>query len=94
MVIKLEGKYIFGEDLIISEVLEDFSEKLVIEDRVAIAQRVTLVDRDGYHLFIENVPVYICTKCGEKHFGEDEVTTIQRLIRAVEEGLEQVRAGG
>ena len=32
-----------GEDLIISEILEDRSEKLVIEDRVAVAQRVTLV---------------------------------------------------
>jgi len=32
-----------GEDLIICEILEDFSEKLVIGDRVAIAPRVTLV---------------------------------------------------
>ncbi len=32
-----------GEDLIICEELEDFSEKLVIGDRVAIAPRVTLV---------------------------------------------------
>ncbi len=32
-----------GEDLIVTEILEDQSEKLVIEDRVAIAPRVTLV---------------------------------------------------
>ena len=32
-----------GEDLIVCEILEDFSEKLVIGDRVAIAPRVTLV---------------------------------------------------
>lgn len=38
------GKEVYiGEDLIVSEILEDFSEKLVIQDRVAIAQRVTLV---------------------------------------------------
>jgi acetyltransferase-like isoleucine patch superfamily enzyme len=32
-----------GEDLIVCETLEDFSDKLVIGDRVAIAPRVTLV---------------------------------------------------
>jgi YgiT-type zinc finger domain-containing protein len=51
------------------------------------------IDRDGYHLFIKDVPVYICTKCGEKHFEEDEVAAIQQLIRAVEEGIEKVRTG-
>ena len=38
------GKEVYiGEDLIVSEILEDLSEKLIIEDRVAIAQRVTLI---------------------------------------------------
>jgi len=32
-----------GEDLIVAEILEDFSDKLVIGDRVAIAARATLV---------------------------------------------------
>lgn len=32
-----------GEDLIITEILEVFSEKLIIDDRVAIAPRVTLI---------------------------------------------------
>jgi maltose O-acetyltransferase len=40
---KIGKKVYIGEDLIVSEVLEDFSEKLIIEDRVAIAQRVTFV---------------------------------------------------
>lgn len=40
---KIGKKVYIGEDLIVSEILENFSEKLVIEDRVAIAQRVTLV---------------------------------------------------
>jgi acetyltransferase-like isoleucine patch superfamily enzyme len=37
-----EGVYI-GEDLIVAEVLEDRSEKLVLGDRVAVAPRVTFV---------------------------------------------------
>ncbi|PKO24173.1 MAG: galactoside O-acetyltransferase [Chloroflexi bacterium HGW-Chloroflexi-1] len=38
------GHHVYiGEDLIICEELEDFTEKLVIGDRVAIAPRVTLV---------------------------------------------------
>jgi len=38
------GKRVYvGEDLIVTEILEDFSRKIVIGDRVAIAQRVTLV---------------------------------------------------
>lgn len=36
------GVYI-GEDLIVTEILEDSTEKLVIGDRVSIAPRVTLV---------------------------------------------------
>jgi len=38
------GKRVYvGEDLIVTEILEEFSRKIVIGDRVAIAQRVTLV---------------------------------------------------
>jgi len=31
------------------------------------------VDREGYHLFVKEIPAYICTQCGEKYFGEEEV---------------------
>lgn len=52
------------------------------------------IDRDGYHLFIKDVPAYVCVKCGEKHFQESEVALIQQLIRDLEKSLERVHAGG
>jgi len=52
------------------------------------------IDRDGYHLFIKDVPAYVCAKCGEKHFQESEVALIQQLIRDLEKSLERVHAGG
>lgn len=58
------------------------------------AKSTYTIDRDKYHLFIKDVPVYICTQCSEKHFEEDEVAAIQRLIRAVEGSLARVHAGG
>lgn len=50
------------------------------------------IDREGYHLFIEDVPAYVCKKCGEKHFPEEEVEKIQHLIRRLEEDLTEVRS--
>ncbi len=49
------------------------------------------VDRKGYHLFIEKIPAYICTRCGEKAFDENEVIAIQNMLKAFEEKLEQVQ---
>lgn len=48
------------------------------------------IDRDGYHLFIKDVPAYVCSQCGEKHFQESEVAVIQQLIRDLEKNLERV----
>lgn len=50
------------------------------------------VDRKGYHLFIEEIPAYVCTQCGQKYFDEEEVEAIQKLIQAVETGIEEIRA--
>jgi len=52
------------------------------------------IDRDGYHLFIKDVPAYVCSQCGEKHFQESEVADIQQLIRALERNLERVHVSG
>ena len=49
------------------------------------------VNRKGYHLFIEEVPVYICAQCGEKYYEEEQVEAIQRLIRKVEAEIDKVR---
>lgn len=48
------------------------------------------VDRKGYHLFIEKVPAYICSQCGEKYFEEKETEAIQNMIKALEEKLQDV----
>jgi YgiT-type zinc finger domain-containing protein len=48
------------------------------------------VDRKGYHLFIEKVPSYVCSQCGEKYFGEKEVDAIQDMLNAFEEKLRHV----
>lgn len=50
------------------------------------------IDREGYHLFIEAVPAYVCKQCGEKHFPEEEVEKIQHLIQRLEEDLSEVRS--
>ena len=48
------------------------------------------VDRKGYHLFIEEIPAYMCSQCGERFFEEKEVEAIQNMIRALEEKLQEV----
>lgn len=48
------------------------------------------VDRKGYHLYIEKIPAYVCSQCGEKHFEEKEVQAIQNMINALEEKLKDI----
>ncbi len=50
------------------------------------------IDREGYHLFLEDVPAYVCTQCGEKFFPEEEVAAIQNTIHRLEEDLTEVKA--
>lgn len=38
------------------------------------------IDRKGYHLSLDAVPAWVCGQCGEPHFEEREVETIQRLL--------------
>jgi YgiT-type zinc finger domain-containing protein len=48
------------------------------------------VDRKGYHLFIEKIPAYVCSRCGEKYFEEKEAGAIQNMIKALEEKLQDL----
>lgn len=50
-----------------------------------------MVIRHGYHLLIDDVPAWICTQCGEVYFEEDEVNTIQDMLKDVDAGAEKVR---
>ena len=44
-----------------------------------------------YHLFLEEIPAYIRTKCKEKLLGETEVEAIQKLIRHLESDVRQLQ---
>ena len=43
------------------------------------------IDRNGCHVTIDNVPAWVCQQCGEAYFEEQEVETIQDLIRTIEQ---------
>lgn len=49
------------------------------------------IDRDGYHLYIKDIPAYICSQCGEKLFEEKEVEAIQDMIKSLEKKIEKVQ---
>jgi len=49
------------------------------------------INRRNYHLFLEEVPAYVCTKCKEKLFEETEVEAIQKLIRHLESNVRQLQ---
>ncbi len=49
------------------------------------------VDRKGYHLYIREVPAYVCSQCGESYFEEDEVGEIQDIIKSLERHIEKLK---
>lgn len=48
------------------------------------------VDRKGYHLYVEKIPGYVCSRCGERYFEEREVPAIQDMLRTFEAKLHEV----
>ncbi len=48
------------------------------------------IDRNGYHLTLEAVPVWVCTQCGEVYFEESEVERIQTAIVRLDENVHQL----
>ena len=48
------------------------------------------IDRKGYHLFVKQIPAYVCSQCGEKYFDEKEVEAIQNMIKALEENMQNI----
>lgn len=49
------------------------------------------INRKDYHLYLEEVPAYVCLKCKEKLFEENEVEAIQRLIKHLESDVRQLQ---
>jgi YgiT-type zinc finger domain-containing protein len=46
--------------------------------------------RKGYHLIIDDVPVWACEQCGEPLFDETTVDAIQDALREVDIQLEKL----
>lgn len=42
------------------------------------------VNRNGYHLIIDDVPVLICEQCHEPLFTEEAVHLVQKMIRVLD----------
>jgi len=43
-----------------------------------------VVNRNGYHLIIDDVPALICEQCGEPLFTEEAVSLVQNMIRSLD----------
>ncbi|TAN41519.1 MAG: YgiT-type zinc finger protein [Nitrospirae bacterium] len=50
------------------------------------------VDRKGYHLYLRDIPAFVCSQCGEKYFPEDEVDAIQSVIKTLEQQIDKLKA--
>lgn len=50
------------------------------------------INRRGYHLFLEKIPAYVCSRCGQKYFDENESKAIQNLLKSFEKKLDLVIA--
>ncbi|MBI5054795.1 MAG: YgiT-type zinc finger protein [Chloroflexi bacterium] len=42
------------------------------------------INRNGYHLIIDNVSAWVCSQCGEPLFDEKQVDAIQKIIRKMD----------
>ncbi len=52
------------------------------------------IDRRGCHLTLDEVPAWICSQCGEAYFEENEVNTVQDLIKAIDQKSQLLTATG
>jgi YgiT-type zinc finger domain-containing protein len=48
------------------------------------------IDREGYHLTLEEVPAWVCGQCGECYFEDREVDRIQAVISTVDEKAREI----
>lgn len=51
------------------------------------------VSRNKYHLFIDDVPARVCSRCGQVYFEEDEADAIRETIKSLDAGSAKVRRG-
>lgn len=48
------------------------------------------IDRDGYHIYWNALPAWVCTQCGEVYFETAEVDAVQHALRAVDKEMRTV----
>jgi len=48
------------------------------------------IDRRDYHLILDRIPAWVCTRCVEVYFDETEVEAIQEVIRTLDEQTEKI----
>lgn len=48
------------------------------------------VNRNGYHLIIDDVPAWVCEQCGEPLFDEETVDAIQEMLSELDLRLEKL----
>jgi YgiT-type zinc finger domain-containing protein len=42
------------------------------------------IDRNGYHVFWDAIPAWVCTQCGESYFEKREVELVQKALSALD----------
>ena len=52
------------------------------------------IDRKGYHLTMDRIPAWVCTRCSEAYFDEAEVEAIQEALGALDQQSEKLAASG
>ena len=48
------------------------------------------IDRKGYHLMFDAVLAWVCSQCGEVYFEENEVDSIQEMLKTLDEKTENL----
>lgn len=48
------------------------------------------IDRKGYHLMFNVVPAWVCSQCGEVYFEENEVDSIQDVLKTLDKQAEKL----
>jgi len=50
------------------------------------------IDRGGYHVHWDAIPVWVCTQCGEPLFEDREVDLIQQALVALDRESQKLLA--
>jgi YgiT-type zinc finger domain-containing protein len=49
------------------------------------------VDREGYHLTLEDLPSWVCQQCGLAVYDDDQSDTIEQVIQTLDAAAQRLR---